>query len=81
MIEGFSPSISTMMCYFDNFLGASGVSFLTVLARNGNSSSTQNLGTANGGTMLMNVTLNTTTKNLEVSVTTAASVSWSIILL
>ena len=79
-IEANPPSASSILGYFDNYLGAA-TNFFSILARNGNSSSSSNLGTANGGTMCMTVSCLTASKDLQVSVTAAATVNWSVMLL
>ena len=79
-IEANPPSASSILGYFDNYLGAA-TNFFSILARNGNSSSSSNLGTANGGTMMMVVSCLTASKDLQVSVTAAATVNWSVMLL
>ena len=79
-IEANPPSASSILGYFDNYLGAA-TNFFSILARNGNSSSSSNWGTANGGTMMMTVSCLTASKDLQVSVTAAATVNWSVMLL
>jgi len=79
-VEANPPSASSILGYFDNFLGAA-TCFFSIIARNGNTSISSNLGTAFGGTMALTVQCDTTAKTLQVSVTAAATVNWSIMLL
>jgi hypothetical protein len=75
-IIGIGTIASSIMAFFDNTYGAGHVS---IVARNGNSSSSSNLGTAQLGTMLIGV--QNSGNNLQVNSTTSGTVSWSVILL
>ena len=81
MVETLASTFNGLLCYFDNY-NTSGTAWLTVIARNGNASSANNLGTANGGTLTLQTQMNTSTKYLQVNLTTGtATVNWSVILL
>jgi hypothetical protein len=75
-IIGTGTIASSIMAFFDNTYGAGHVS---IVARNGNSSSSSNLGTAQLGTML--ITVQNSGNNLQVSSNSNGTVSWSVILL
>ena len=74
--SGLGTIASSLLVFFDNL---NGVGYISIVARNGNSSSTSNLGTANGGATLVSV--QNSGNNLQVSSTSSGTVSWSVILL
>ena len=74
--SGLGTIASSLLVFFDNL---NGVGYISIVARNGNSSSTSNLGTAQLGTML--ITVQNSGNNLQVSSNSNGAVSWSVILL
>ena len=76
-VDTDSTNASSAVGYFSNM---SGVMYLSVLARNGNAFGFQNIGTAFTGTWNMNLFCNSAGA-LRVSIPTAGSVRWNIILL
>jgi len=77
LISGVGSISSSIVAIFDNITAAY---YLSVIARNGNASSSGFLGTTNAGTMILSVQADAS-KNIQVSSTVNGTVSWSVILL
>ena len=75
IVEALAPNNSTVMGFFDS---RAGNTFLTILARQGNVTGTTNLSTANGGTLNVTLTCNTSGQ-LRLSTPSIGTCSWSII--
>jgi len=71
-----STNASSCVAYFSNM---SGVNYLSILARNGNAFSAQNIGANFGGTWNMTCVINSS-GNIRVSVTNAGSIRWNVVL-
>ncbi len=71
-----STNASSCVAYFSNM---SGVNYLSILARNGNAFSAQNIGANFGGTWNMTCVINSS-GNIRVSVVNAGSIRWNVVL-
>jgi hypothetical protein len=77
VVDAEAPNSSSAVCFFSS---ASGVFWLSIVARNGNAFGTGNVGTAFSGTNNLNVFINSTGA-IRVSTTSAGTTRWSIVLL
>jgi hypothetical protein len=77
VVDAEAPNSSSAVCFFSS---ASGVFWLSIVARNGNAFGTANVGTAFSGTNNLNVFVNSTGA-IRVSTTSSGTTRWSVVLL